>query len=494
MLGAAVAAAALIVVVVQDRRGVEIEAQGDPDRGVDHRQRALGREALADEQKAAGAHTLAESALKEAVDDWSRVIAADPSRVDDRLRLVKALLRLGHWIENEGRWEEAERIFHRGSLACLALPIVSQGDPRISRLLARVLDRHGGILVSMGRLAEAIKSRETAAAAARSVVESPARVPDDVRRLIVVLIHWAETLEEAGRVADVAAPLEEALRASSSRDARSTPTGDDLELTAQVLDRLARLRLARPDDSVKVRGLIEKALRLREQRVLLLGAADKTPADSLDQALARLADNETALARMLVQEGAVDRALRLARSALDHQSHRTAHVESARMDLGRALIDLAQTQRARGDLAGALTHARRGALLLGALHREDRVDSARRLAASLAWWTVCDLELAVGDHRAAARAVAAYLKIEPAGYDEALESGRFLCRCAGFAGADAALADAYARSALAALSTAVKRGFRGRDELTKSPHYATLRTYPEFDRILADLVELDERS
>ncbi len=495
MLGAvALAGAAVHGLVFVDRaRRPGAEAGAGSASAPPRRARVLALDALAVEQATRDGRGGAESALKDAVNGWSRRIAADPASIDDRLRLIDAILRLAGWLEERGRWEEAERHLDRGSLACLVLPIVSQGEPRITRKLALVLDRQGGVLEAMGRLTESLETRARAAAAARGIVESPARTPDDVRALIVVLLHSAEALEASNRAAEAAATLDEARRASASLGDNRTLETQDLELAALVFDRSAAISPMRSGSRVEARNWLERAVAMRERAVGLLRSDTNPPVAAIDQALARLADSETALARLLVRDRLIDRAVALARRALDHESERPPRAGSVadQHARGRALIDLAQTLRDKGDLAGALPHARRGAAILLELHSRDRVTRCVRVAASLAAWTLCDLELAAGDHRAAARAVGRYLEIEPAGYDEALESCRFLCRCASLAAADLAVAEGYTRSALAALKTAVERGFRDRDELVRSPLYVVLRPRHEFDRILTDLAELD---
>lgn len=485
-LWAAAACAAVVVGLVQNRRGRSFGPETSAGRVESHHDRALRLEAVAAEQQAAGAET--ESTLRAAVDAWSRVIAAQPDRVQDRTRLVGSILRLTEGLENAGRWEAAERLLDRASLACSTLPLVSQGDPRIARLLAIVLDRHGGLLETMGRSADARDRRAQAAAAARSLAQSPARDSDDVRRLIVILLHAADAFQAANRAPEAVAALEEARPLALKLSFHPTRDGDDLELAAQILDRLALLETT--DAPAKVQALLEEALGLRERRLAMFeAAAPKPDPEVLDQALARLADSDTALSRRLSPEGERDRALTLARRALDHQTRRIGRTASVRLGRGRAMIDLAVALRERGDLDQALKLARRGAVMLDALHREDRLDPAARLAASLAWWTVCDLELARGDPQASARSVAAYLEIEPSGYDEALESCRFLCRCAALAGPK--LADGYADSALAALKSAIQRGFRGREEIAREAGYRPIRGTAGFEALSAEITALE---
>ncbi len=108
---------------------------------------------------------------------------------------------------------------------------------------------------------------------------------------------------------------------------------------------------------------------------------------------------------------------------------------------GATLHNLADLLRQLGRLDEALALERQAIPTLRGVYRENVLDRDHRQALSYACWTLCALALDHKDHRAAAQAVADYLAIEPNGYEEAIESARFLCRCAELSAADVTLAE-----------------------------------------------------
>jgi hypothetical protein len=125
-------------------------------------------------------------------------------------------------------------------------------------------------------------------------------------------------------------------------------------------------------------------------------------------------------------------------------------------------------------------------------------DAGHRTAVSYAYWTLCALELDRGDYCAAGQAVGEYLRIEPNGFEEALESARFLCRCVRLSLADGSLgraesesvARSYRDRAMEALLAAVRCGFRDANDLKKSRAYESLRGRDDFERLVREVEAL----
>ena len=81
------------------------------------RDRAFVAETLASCLVATGASDEAVPAYKEAIDLWSKLLAADPNAREERSRLSNCLSRLGILYCDAGRWDEAESTLTRGSFA-----------------------------------------------------------------------------------------------------------------------------------------------------------------------------------------------------------------------------------------------------------------------------------------------------------------------------------------------------------------------------------------
>ena len=125
-------------------------------------------------------------------------------------------------------------------------------------------------------------------------------------------------------------------------------------------------------------------------------------------------------------------------------------VISARYGHGQVLHILADLLRERGRTEEALALEHEAIKELESVYHDNVLDPEHRTAVSFAYWTLCSLELDRKDYRAAAQAVTQYSKIEPRGYEEAIESARFLCRCTQLCRADASISpterDTLARS------------------------------------------------
>jgi hypothetical protein len=108
--------------------------------------------------------------------------------------------------------------------------------------------------------------------------------------------------------------------------------------------------------------------------------------------------------------------------------------------------------------------------------------------------------LETNDARGAALAVSEYLTVEPSGYEEALESARFLCRSAELARENqsmpAAERDEFTRScadrAINALQTAFHNGYRDVADLKRAPTYEPLRARSDFRLLLRELEARNE--
>src|SRR5207247_790694 len=97
---------------------------------------------------------------------------------------------------------------------------------------------------------------------------------------------------------------------------------------------------------------------------------------------------------------------------------------------GQVLHNLADLLRERGRPGEALPLERAAVRQLRSVYQTNVRNPDFRMAVSYASWTLCAILLDRKDHRAAATAVAEYLRIEPNGYEESDEAAGFLCRCA----------------------------------------------------------------
>ena len=133
--------------------------------------------------------------------------------------------------------------------------------------------------------------------------------------------------------------------------------------------------------------------------------------------------------------------------------------------------------------------------LLSSVYQTNVRNPDYRTAISYASWTLCAILTDRKDHRAAATAIAEYLRIEPNGYEESLEAAEFLCRCAQLAREDPTvpadqrelLARSYTDQAMEALRTAVRNGFRDAKHLESEPTYAPIRGRDDFRRLIHEI-------
>ena len=253
---------------------------------------------------------------------------------------------------------------------------------------------------------------------------------------------------------------------------------------------LAEIVQAGPGRTSESFELLKRALLIREKLVA------RIPEDSA--ALAKLAATQVKLADVHRDLNSIGEAEAFYRTAIAHYSRlSTEHprVTAYRFGHGQALCKLAGFMRELGRTTEGLPIARESIERLSDVYTENVRNPDYRSAISHAYWTLCALELARKNHRAAALAVRNYRKIEPNGFEEALESARFLCRCVELGREDQSataadrdtMARAYGDQAMDALRTALRNGFRDLNDLGGAPIYEPLRGRDDFQRLVRDV-------
>jgi tetratricopeptide (TPR) repeat protein len=421
---------------------------------------------------------------------WANLVAEEPSSIPDRCLMAECLDRAGTLLREDGRWEEAEGAFNRGYSVCAQVPPELAGETTLERHQVTLLERLGSLLEEMGRRPETLDRYGQAVRIQRGIVRSPSAQLEDRIRLISLLIELADALAEARKRAAAEAALVEA-RELSERLIKADPAlARAQQLAASALHRLGKVVRTDPKRLREARDALLRAYALRES---LLRHSSAVPT-----ARAELAATCGSLASLNRDLKSFDAAEDFYRKEL---AHRALLVEDAptALDLrfahGRALHELADLLREQARPSEALPFARAAVRELDRVYRQNVRDSGYQRAISFAYWELCEIELDCGDHRAAAQAVADYLKSEPHGYEEPLEAARFLCRCARLCGADTSLAPkdrdalvkSYADQAQAALRTAVRGGFHDLKDLKSAAIYEPLRSRDDFKDLLREV-------
>jgi tetratricopeptide (TPR) repeat protein len=262
------------------------------------------------------------------------------------------------------------------------------------------------------------------------------------------------------------------------------------ELAATVLTALANLIRTDPARAPEARAILNAAIALQEQLVAMAAAVPEYRSK-----LATMCDN---LANLLRAQHQFAEAEALYRKELAYQSRLAAEypqVIAYRFGHGQALHNLADLLRERGRPDEALPMEREAVGLLRSVYQSNVRNPDYRTAISYALWTLCAILIDRKDHRAAATAIADYLRIEPNGYEESYDATAFFCRCAQLAREDPALpagrrealARSYADQAMEALHAAVRNGFRDAKHLESDPMYAPLRDRDDFRRLIHEI-------
>jgi len=426
---------------------------------------------------------------KEAIDLWSKLLAEDPAADQDRGRLAGCLQQLGLLFRAAGRWDEAESTFFRGRLLCENVPDRLRNDQPVIRERIDFLEQQGSLFLEMGRLAEAVECDRAAVMAQQALVDAS---PDNraARERHVALLCNLATVFTAGRQpADAERDLALARDRAEQLVSEFPITARYHDLVATVLFGLTDTIKANPGRRTEARNLLERALAIAEK---LVARSATSPGDR-----AKLAATCRGLAGLCRDQGSYDQAEKYYRQELAIQSrlaieHPLEHFFFAH---GRVLHNLADLLRQRGRSNEALPLEQAAVERLGGLYRKNMINPDYRRAFSYASWGLCALLLARNDVRATGPAVAEYLKIEPSGYDEALESARFLCRFAELCREDQSipatnrdsLARNYADRSMNALSSAVQNGFRDVNDLKTSRLYEPLRGRDDFQRLVQEI-------
>jgi tetratricopeptide (TPR) repeat protein len=431
-------------------------------------------------------------AYRQAVPLWADLVAERPGEIGDRSQMADCLDRYGLLLVDIGRWDEADYVFSRGRSLCEKVPEPLKSEARVRRDLVVFLCRLARLTLDMGRRTDALEDFAQAVAVQRDLTASPTGTRENQERLIAILIDQSEAESGGNRAGDAekslgeARDLAERLAAASSGESRPR----DQALLATVLYRLASLIQTDSKRLAEARVLFERAATIQEE----LAAR---PGDRRN-ILAGLAATCGGLADLLCTQGLYPDAEPFYRKELACQTKLVqANPEdaSARFAHGRVLHNLADFLRERGRTRDALTLEREAVKELIDVYNKDFRNPEYRRALSYACWTLCALDLDFGDHRAAARAVEQYRNIEPSGFDEPLESARFLCRCIALCRADRSLREPereklardYADAALSSLETAVHNGYADRGDLERAGCYEPLRDRDDFARLIQEV-------
>jgi tetratricopeptide (TPR) repeat protein len=427
---------------------------------------------------------------KGAVDIWSNLVAEDQTALDDRWRLASGLKRLGLLFREAGRWDEAEFTFRRGRTLCEKLPNDLVADPRVARLRVDFLDQLGSLYLELERKGESLDCYNTAIVSQRALANASPGSGDDRERLIGLLMNQANVLTANGQLFDSERTLREALGHAERLIADQRSTARYRDLSATALNELASTIQTDRARRSETRALLEHALDVEVGQV---GGRAQT-----HESLATAAATCDRLASLFREENLLDQAEGFYRKALGYHSRLSTErpdVAAIRFNHGRTLHNLAELLRARGRQSEALTFALQAVEQLGMVYSTHITAIANRRAYSNARWMLCTLLIDCKQASAAANAIEEYATIEPNGYEEALESARFLCRVIRTSTADSSvlkpqpysMAQKYADQAMDALFAAVKNGYRDRDELTTAAVYEPIRDRDDFQRLLGEV-------
>jgi tetratricopeptide (TPR) repeat protein len=454
------------------------------------RGRADALEIIALAQAAGGRPEEAADSLRQAVPFWADLVAERPGDIDDRRHLAACLDQLGLLLVDVGRWDEAESVFARGRTLCEKLPNAVKDEPQVRRDLVAFLSRLARLTLDMGRRSDSLDDFAQAVSVQRALVEAHPEQPESQGTLVGVLVDQAEAQAALNRPLDAERSL-----ADASEVAQRLAAGDPAEaryqaLAAKVLYQIATLIQADSHRASEARDALERAMTIQEK----LGAR---PVDGRGY-LVDLAATCGSLANLLCNQGLYGLAEGLYRKELNCQTtlvrEHPADV-SARFAHGRVLHNLADFLRERGRAKEALPLEREAAQELTSVYNKDFRNPEYRRALSYACWTLCALELDLKDHRAAAAALERYQRIEPSGFEEPLESARFVCRCIKLCRADSAvpepqresLARAYSDRAISALETAVRSGYNDLRDLQSAAAFEPLRGRDDFSQLVREV-------
>jgi Tetratricopeptide repeat len=457
-----------------------------------HFERAMTLDVTATIEMALDQMELVEAALTRAVDHWSQVVAADQTVIANRLRMGASLDREGTLYRDVGRWDEALANAQRGRALCESAPARACADRRIDLQWVDFLVQLGHLHGKMGHQNSAMECYASAVSAQQSLVQAYGQRVEDREHLVELMVGVAEENAARRQAADAERLLVEAIAAADALRTLSPAASLHKHDAALIRLKLADLIASNPARSSETRGLLETALAI--ERAL---AANLT-ADAL--AISNLADVSARIAEFERDSGKLDRAFALYNDEASLRKRLVSeHPQSIeyRFRLGVATHNLADLLRHRGERDEAMAMARQAIALLHPVYRENVLDGEHRTAISYAYWTLCALALDAQDHRAAAPAVALYQAIEPNGFEEAIESARFLSRCAGLAAADRSidaqererLARSYGDQSQSALASAITAGFHDAAELTQSPTFAPLRPRADFQQLVRAIEE-----
>lgn len=429
----------------------------------------------------------AESTDQQVITAWAILIAEDPSSVDERLRMSACINRLALRLREAGRWEEAEVVYVRGRRLCGNIPNILTDDPRIRRQLAIVLEQLALLLLDMGRGSEAIECYAGAVQAQTAAAKASSSSSAELARLVSLLIEQSRALAARGRSSEAERALVDAVSAAERLRAASPSEATYDDITATALSELADLIQVSTGRATEARGFLDRALSIRERRV----AEDPGEPDAID----RLAATYVSLAGTYRDPKSTGEAEAFYRKGLSHYARLTSEhprVLGYRYGYGHALHNLADLLRERGRPEQARPIARESIQRLSDAYAANIRSPDYRAAISHAYWTLCAIELDRKNHREAARAVRDYRRIEPNGFEEALESARFLCRCARLSREDQstsaterdALTRAYTDQAMEALRSAGRDGFRDVNDLKAARTYEPLRARDDFQQLV----------
>jgi len=432
----------------------------------------------------------AESTDQQVIVLWSMLVAEDPTAVDDRMRMAACINRLGLMLREAGRWDEAEAVYLRGRRLCENLPIIVSDNPRIRQQLAIVLEQLALLLLDMGRGSEALECYADAVRAQKAAAKSSSIGSAELAMLVSLLVEQSRALTARGRSPEAERALVEAVGLAERLRTNSPSEASYQDLTATALSNLAEIIQAGPARASEARDFLNRALAIREKLVA------QRPGES--DTLAKLAATYVSLADVYRDQKSTGEAQAFYRKGLSHYSRLTRdhpQVIAYRFGHGQANHKLADLLRERGRPREALPIARESIQRLSDVYAGNIRNPEYRAAISHAYWTLCALELDRKNHREAARAVQEYLRIEPNGFEEALESARFLCRCAQLGHEDQstsaterdAVARAYTNQAMEALRTAGRDGFRDVNDLKATRTYEPLRGRDDFQQLVRDI-------
>jgi len=432
----------------------------------------------------------AEHAYQQAIYLLANLITEDQTAVDLRWRMAACSNRLGALLHEAGAWDEADRTLNRGLRLSMTRVPNLPADPRFEQQMVIGWKQLALVHQDKGLVPDAIEDYAIAARVQKNLLQSSSATAVERELLVSLLIDQARVYTSHRQPNKAEPVLAEALKLADRFRTEFPATARYDNLEARVLIELADTIKTDPQRAAEARDHLERALPVLEK----IAARDSSASDYL----ANLAETCSRLAGLYRDLKRFERAEAMERQELLCQSRLEKEhpdVIAFRFGHGRALHNLADTLRERGRPDLALPLEREAVDRLASVYRENVLDPDYRRAISYAYWGLCTLEIDRKDHRAAAQAVALYLRIEPSGYEEAQESAGFLCRCAQLGRADRSipaaeresLARSYADQAMSALRTAFRQGFRGARELKTSPTYEPLRARAEFQQFVREV-------